>query len=136
MGVTTNAQSRIEFVGQTGETNRGGRLLATVSVLRKHASPTSRGLIAKRRSGWRCPAGGAPWAPSAASTRNPKAEANTAELSDRTAIQSPTDVRLMNAGALPLSTQGPRGQRGRRVLCCPGPAQCFFGRVRRRADRG
>src|SRR5262249_23246613 len=89
-GVTTNAQSRIEFVGQTGETNRGGRLLATVSVLRKHASPTSRGLIARWKSGWRCPAGGALWAPFAAATRTPRAEANTAELSDRTAIQLPT----------------------------------------------
>ena len=44
MGVTTRAQSRMAFVGQTGETNRGGRLLATVSVLRKHVNPTSRTL--------------------------------------------------------------------------------------------
>ena len=50
-GVATKAQSRIEFVGQTGETNRGGILLATVSVLRKQASPTSRALIVRWRSG-------------------------------------------------------------------------------------
>jgi hypothetical protein len=54
-GVTTSAQSRIEFVGQTGETNRGGRLLAMVSVLRKQANPTSRALTVTPRRGWGAP---------------------------------------------------------------------------------
>src|SRR5690348_2533454 len=59
-GVTTNTQSRMEFVGQRGETKRGARLFATIFVLTKHASPTSRALIGKLISGWRSPTGGAP----------------------------------------------------------------------------
>ena len=90
-GVASSTQSRIAFVGQIGETNTGGRLLATVSVLRKQANPTSRALIVKRRSGSRWPTGAALWAPSGAATRNPRAEADTAEPSDRPAIQPPPD---------------------------------------------
>src|SRR5262245_17052621 len=83
------------FVGQIGETNTGGRLLATVSVLRKQANPTSRALIAKRRGGWwRRPTGGALWAPSGATTRSPRAGADTAEPS----IQSPGEELGRRAG--------------------------------------
>src|SRR5215813_3539529 len=114
-GVTTNAQSRIEFVGQTGETNRGGRLLATVSVLRKHANPTSRALTAKPRSGWRWPARGAPWARSGAATRNPRAEASMAGPSDRTVMYEGRRAAIPPAG--------PQGQADGRLLRGRGPAQ-------------
>src|SRR5262245_54928877 len=82
-GITTRVQSRIAFVGQSGETNRGGRLLATVSVLRRQANPTSSALSVRRRRGSH--RRGVRWTPSGAATRNPRAEPET---SDPTAIQS------------------------------------------------
>src|SRR5262245_24538140 len=79
------------FVGQMGETNTGGRLLATVSVPTKQTSPTSRALTVKRRSGQLSATEGDPRAPSGAATGSARA-ADTTGPSDRTPIQRLADA--------------------------------------------